>query len=270
VATTVSPTNPTQRRPRRSLAPREHGAYGQLGLPLLTALILAEVALPALLITLVAVLGFLAHEPAAVWLGLRGPRIRREDGGRALRMVLTLGLGLLASGTAAFLLAPALARAALLVLALLSAGTLVILLKDRHNSLGGDLLAAVTLSGWSLPVALAGSAETSAAVALWLCWTLGFALATLAVHQVLAHNKGKARPAAAVAITALSLLVFAALLASARGQALPSMAAFGFLPLGLISVVLAHLPPPAKQIRRVGWQLMAAGVLTAVLLLAFS
>ncbi len=48
----------------RSLAPREHGAYGQLGFPLLTALCIAVPRLPGILFAAAAAALLLAHEPA--------------------------------------------------------------------------------------------------------------------------------------------------------------------------------------------------------------
>ena len=73
----------------RSLMPREHGAYGQLALPLLTALFSGRPTAAAFLYSTAAVFAFFAHEPLLVLLGQRGSRAFRELGARA-RLRLTL------------------------------------------------------------------------------------------------------------------------------------------------------------------------------------
>src|SRR6266542_1954987 len=84
-----------------SLLPKEHGAYGQLTLPLLTSFAVAGVSVPSLLIACAVVAAFVAHEPSAVLLGGRGPRAGREEGRRAamllaVAMVIVVGAGLAA------------------------------------------------------------------------------------------------------------------------------------------------------------------------------
>ena len=70
-ANTVGVTREVQ---RSSLLPKEHGAYGQIAFPLATAFVVAGVSTAGLLLAAAVVAGFLAHEPAAVLLGLRGAR----------------------------------------------------------------------------------------------------------------------------------------------------------------------------------------------------
>jgi dihydropteroate synthase len=94
----------------RSLAPREHGAYGQLGFPLLTALCAAWPRPAGLLFAASAVTLFLAHEPALVAFGRRGERVRDEEGGRPLRVFLALLTAGGALGAAALWLSPGPAR----------------------------------------------------------------------------------------------------------------------------------------------------------------
>src|SRR5688500_4144735 len=61
-----------------TMLPREHGAYGQVAFPILTAFLVSDITVAGLLIAAAVVAGFLAHEPAAVLLGLRGTRARRD------------------------------------------------------------------------------------------------------------------------------------------------------------------------------------------------
>jgi hypothetical protein len=67
----------------RSLWPREHGAYAQLGAPLLCALLVRAPTLPAILLASGAVFAFLANEPLLVLLGHRGRRMLATESGRA-------------------------------------------------------------------------------------------------------------------------------------------------------------------------------------------
>ena len=65
--------------------PREHGAYGQLVFPLVTAFGVAGLSSGGLLLATAVIAAFLAHEPAAVRFGQRGVRASREDGAGAAR-----------------------------------------------------------------------------------------------------------------------------------------------------------------------------------------
>src|SRR5687767_8382553 len=81
--------------------PKEHGAYGQLGFPLVTTL--AVVAL------------FIAHEPLVVLLGRRGARIRREQGRRAAAWLAGASATGAAAGAAGFQTASEAVRLALVI-----------------------------------------------------------------------------------------------------------------------------------------------------------
>jgi hypothetical protein len=76
----------------RSLAPREHGVYGQLAVPMAAALASGRPGPVALLLAASAGGFFLAHEPALLLLGRRGERARTEQRGRAMSRLLALGL----------------------------------------------------------------------------------------------------------------------------------------------------------------------------------
>lgn len=90
----------------RSLAPREHGAYGQIGLPLITALAMGTPSVSAILLTVGAVLVFAAHEPLLLLLGRRGLRAQRYGSPRARRSLRILAAGAAVSGLLGLALAP--------------------------------------------------------------------------------------------------------------------------------------------------------------------
>ena len=92
------------------MLPREHGAYSQMALPLVTTFFVCGVTLPAALTGVAVVLGFLAHEPLLVVLGRRGARVRDHEAGRARRTLVTLAAAMVAVGLTAVVVAPAAAR----------------------------------------------------------------------------------------------------------------------------------------------------------------
>src|SRR3954452_18893302 len=63
--------------------PKEHGAYGQLLFPIVTALAAGRPGTVASLLSIAALCAFLAHEPLLVLLGQRGPRAARDQRMRA-------------------------------------------------------------------------------------------------------------------------------------------------------------------------------------------
>ena len=99
--------------PKRFLWPREHGAWGQMAMPLVTGLALGRTGAAAWLLAVAASFAFLAHEPALVLLGSRGVRAAREDGPLARRLLLLLGGLAAGAGLAGAALAPEPARLSL-------------------------------------------------------------------------------------------------------------------------------------------------------------
>ena len=62
----------------RTWLPKEHGAYGQVTFPLVTAFGVAGASTAGVLLSIAVIAGFLAHEPAAIVLGQGGSRAQRE------------------------------------------------------------------------------------------------------------------------------------------------------------------------------------------------
>jgi hypothetical protein len=245
---------------RRSLAPREHGAYGQLAFPLLGALALGRPSLAAGLWCLASAALFAAHEPALVLAGKRGARAREIDGRRARAALIAWLAAGVALGLAGFLLAPAAARVALAVPALLGAAVAAAVALDREKTLGGELLAAGALSSVALPVALAAGARAAVAAEGWAVWLAGFGAATISVRAAILSHRGVQRRAlaagAVVGVGACAILLSAWRMAP-LWPALPLIGA---------ALVLAVRPPRMKSMQRIGWTLVAASAATAVLL----
>jgi hypothetical protein len=243
----------------RSLAPKEHGAYGQLAFPLITALSAARPSVAAVLLALAAVLVFVAHEPVLIVLGQRGPRARREDGPRAVRRLVLLGSLAAASGGAGTWLAPADARWAIafaLVLATLAGGFVAARLE---RTAVGEIVAAAALCGAAVPVALASSVPLAVALAAFFAWSSGFAAVTLGVRAAVAHAKApRSVFVRAAGVLAVTIGIVAAYVAMGRPLLLAG------LPLALASGATAIAAPHPRHLKRVGWVLVAASVASAV------
>lgn len=260
----MRPSSPSN---TRSLMPREHGAYGQLALPLLSALALAAPSWASLALTVGFLAAFLAHEPLLVALGQRGGRARREHGARAVRRGIALtALAALGVGLGA-LLGGSDVRAALVLPGVLALALAPFVLARRERSLAGEVLAAAALSATALPVARAGGAPLAAALVLVAVWSVGYAEATVVIRGVIAASRGdaSARLPLRAALPAATLLAGVALWPLgpfARALCL------GVAPLGALALVLALFPPPARRIRAVGWGTVAASVVTLLTLVA--
>ncbi len=258
---------PDRTAPTRSLMPREHGAYGQLALPLTSALAVSAPSWASLALGAGFVAAFLAHEPLLVALGQRGGRAKREHGARASRRGITLAaLSLLGMTLGAHLGGPG-ARAALLLPAAFALALAPFVISRRERSLPGEVLAAAALSATALPVARAGGAPLGSSLVVVAVWTVGFAVATVVIRGVIAASRGDA----AARLPLRATLPAVALVAGAGLWSVgPAARAFalGVAPLCLLSLALAIWPPPARQIRAVGWANVAASVVTLVALIA--
>lgn len=250
---------------RRSLWPREHGAYFQLGIPLVAALGLRAPAVAGVGWAAAACLAFLAHEPLLVMLGHRGSRMRSAEGGRARNSLIVLGGGAVILGAAAFALAPPAMRwvAALSLVPVAAVGALAWC--HAEHTLAGELVAATALTGVAAPVLVAGGAAPAAAVTVWLGWALGFAASVAAVHRVMARHK---RPASGIDVALAIGLV--AVAAGGIATATRSPASLIAAPLVTIAALLVLAPPSASRLRAVGVAIAAAaGVACLLVLLAY-
>ena len=249
----------------RSLAPREHGAYGQIGLPLAAALAMGKPSLSAVLFTLASALIFTAHEPLLLLLGRRGLRAQRYGSSRARRSMRILGAGAALAGGLGLALAPYPAQIATVVPLALGAALLRFIHQDKEKTLGGEILAASALASTSVPVALASGISASIAWGAWIAWSISFAAATCAVRVVVYRKKFQMSTAARI-----SPVLAAALLSLALGWVgvLSQASALATAPMLLFSAVLALTPPHPSALRRIGWGLVGASGLTAAILVA--
>ncbi len=252
----------------RSLFPKEHGAYGQLLLPLITALALSRPTVASVLLALASLTAFGAHEPLLVLAGLRGKRPEEEDAPRARLLVARLAALTAGFGLPGLALSPSAARLALAAPVVLGAAVVLLVALRQEKTVLGEVTVGAALSSCGLPVALAGGAPARVALACWLTWILAFAAATLAVQVILvrARSKGGRDPGALYALLTAALAGAAA--ATAAGGVLPWTVPVALAPTALASlaVCLARVPP--KRLRQLGWAMIGTTTLTMALLLA--
>lgn len=239
----------------RSLLPREHGAYAQLGAPLVAALIAFGISRAGLLLVLGACLAFVANEPLLVVLGHRGKRAKAEDGARARRWLAILAPAAAVAGAVGLVLAPAALPLAAAVG--VAAGVLVAFAWRRaERTLAGELVAAIALTGAAAPVAAAAGASIEAAARAWAAWAIGYALTVVAVHRVIARHKQPATVVDAIAIAC----------AVAVGAAAAYAGLHVALPLAATAIGVMIVAPSARHLRAIGFVLVGASVISTALL----
>lgn len=258
------PVRPLQRKPY-SLAPREHGAYGQLMLPLVAALGMSKPTAAALALCVASVAVFFAHEPLLILLGRRGRRAHQEMGARATRRLLFLGV-LAGLHFAAWLaLAPKGAIVALSIPTLLAFAVAVAIVRGVERTAVGELLASAALSGVAVPVALSSAVAPAVAWGAWGIWCVAFSATTFAVRTVIAHGRTPVPWPRRVAAPSLAAIAVAVPLFA---RVLPTFEAFAALPMLVASIGLTVAPPRPKALKRVGWTLVGASVaVTCVLVI---
>ena len=244
----------------RSLWPREHGAYGQLGAPLVAALACAPPTAPAVALAGAAVFALFANEPLLVVLGHRGARARAELGPRARRRLAILSVPAAALAGFGFAALDTTGRLAIALAAIPAAALVALAWRRRQRSLAGELIATIGFPAAAAPVMVAAHQPLALALAVWLAWSLGLAATILAVHRVLArHRHPRAWPD-----TALTVALVAAILSC---LILPTPLARIPLPLCVAALALVLRPPRATHLRAIGFTLLAAAAVTVGLVL---
>lgn len=256
------PSNATHHAPpQRSLAPREHGAYGQLGVPLVASLALSTPNVASIGLAIGAVATFLAHEPLLILLGQRGTKARTQDGPRAARRLQLLALLAVVGGLGGLVGAPKIARIGALPPLLLGSVVVWFVWRKEEKTTLGEIIAATALSGVGFPVALARGIDVFRAGIIWLVWTIAFTIATFSVRAVIARAKHDDRRLAFLAYV-VTIFSVAISVAAAYFDKAPIAFPIALLPFELLGFVVLIAPVHTRHLRRVGWGLVAASVLT--------
>jgi len=249
----------------KHLIPREHGAYAELGFPLLSGLLVASPGWASFLFAAAALLFFFANESVVVLAGARGKRLQEAQGPAARRMLSVLGaLGALA-GLAALALAPGIARWLALVPAAFALCLVPAVLSKNLKTLPGEAIAAAAFSSMHLPVAAAGGAEGAllwGPPAMWFATTM---VATFAVHAIKARVTGARAWVVPVASFAAPVALAAALVIAWAFPPIRAVALAACLPLAGV-VALDRLALSPKKLKQVGWTVVAANALAITVL----
>jgi hypothetical protein len=256
------------------LLPKEHGAYGQVAFPLATALVAGGPSAAGVLLGVAIVAGFLAHEPAAILLDLRGSRATREFRAVAIRWLsCSLAIGTAAS-VAAVTLMEAAVRRSLAVPLIPALALAVAMVRGREKSWYGEITAALAFAGGAVPVTLAAGAPVAVAWTIAIPFALLFTTTTLAVRVVILRVRGGGDPGAAAATRRATLAICAASAASigaltTGGWLAPSLL-IATAPGLLTASIVAARPPSPMHLRFLGWSLVAVSTLTAAMIVAIT
>jgi hypothetical protein len=250
------------------LLPREHGAYGQIAFPLITAFGVAGLSAGGSLLAIAIVAGFLAHEPAAILLGLRGARARREQQAVAARWAGACLVAATAAAAAGLAMTPPPARWSF-TLPLVPAVWLGLrMATGREKSWQGEVAAAMAFSAAAVPICLAAGAPLRIGMAVAVPFALLFVAGTLAVRVVILKVRGGGDPRAATATRRAVFTVAGigtATLVELAAANLISFAVVGTAVAGLLIVSgIAAYPPSPLQLRSLGWTLVGLSTLIAV------
>jgi hypothetical protein len=250
------------------MLPREHGAYGQLLFPLVTALAIGRPGTGAAALAVAAVAIFLSHESLLVLLGQRGQRAAREHGAAARRWFAVLGSIGAAAGLVALALMEPRARLALLLPVAFAAVLAVWIARRREHTTSGEIVTALSLSSLALPVALTAGAPEAAAATCALVFAIAFLVATVSVRAVILCGRGAAGPATRIVAALLPVCGVAGLWLLARGGAASPAGPWAVLPVGGVGFVLAAAAPSPRHVRAIGWTLVCATAIAAAVLVA--
>lgn len=248
------------------LIPREHGAYGQLLFPLLSALLIGHPTSGAWLLSGAAVGAFLAHEALLVTLGQRGSRAAREQRDDARRSLALFGGFAVVTGVVALSVLPRTALFALVVPALFVGLVAVAVFTHRERTTAGEIVVGAALASVAVPVALAGEVDLPAARTLFLVFASVFVIATVAVRGMIVRVTRRADGPHWATVLATSLLLPLALWGLARDERVVAMAPWATGPVVLVALGLTIRPPSPQKLRIVGWTLVAATLATTVIL----
>ncbi len=255
-----------------ALFPKEHGAYGQLSFPLVTAFAAAGVSPGGLLMAIATIAAFLAHEPLLIISGHRGPRARRDAPPFVTRYLAACLIVGMATGFAAVLMMPPAARWSIVVPLLPALILVAAAARGNEKSSLGEAAAAIAFSAVAVPVSMSAGAGPTTAAVIAIPFALLFVTTTLAVRVVILRVRrgGDLRAATATRAGVLSIAAggLATLAAAVVAGLLPVSVVVSSAPGLAIAAFVALSPPSPVHLRELGWTLVAVSCATAVLVIA--
>jgi hypothetical protein len=252
-----------------TLLPREHGAYGQLAFPLVTAVLVGQVNTVSLAWIAAVVAGFLAHEPLLILLGRRGARARRERGRHAV-VVLALTSAASVGGALVAVAASPSVRWSFALPAFPAAIAAAAAIRGGEKDWPAQVAVAMTFSLAAVPLAMIGGVTGRTALTIALAFALIFVTGTLAVRSVVLRVRGGGNPGAARltrhAVYVVVVAGTAGLSAAILREWLPWLILASVAPPLVCATFVAARPPHATRLRTIGWSLVATTAVAATLL----
>ena len=250
----------------RWLVPREHGAYGQLGFPLAAALASGRPGVAAACLVVAFVAAFVAHEPVLVLIGDRGPRAKRESYRDGLATMAVAGTIAILAGIVGISRLPPSQRWTVAVPAAFALAAVPMIAQRRQKTTTGELHVALTLASCALPAGVAAGVTQQKAAACWFVLTLGFWAATLAVRGTIAKQRREASAGLRAAAAIVAIAAPFATIAMTASFGLHPWLWTAALPLSLLALGAAAVAPSPRHLREIGWTLIGASALAALLL----
>ncbi|MDE3155187.1 MAG: hypothetical protein KGN76_08790, partial [Acidobacteriota bacterium] len=143
-----------------------------------------------------------------------------------------------------------------------------VIFTHREKTTGGELLTAVTLSLVALPIALAARAPSTVALTCVLVFALCFIVATVSVRAVILWARGRAGIGTRVTAGVVAAGSVAALAGLARAGVTAPAGPWAAIPVCTLGLLLVLVAPSPRHLRTIGWSLVAATALTAIVLIA--
>ena len=141
--------------------------------------------------------------------------------------------------------------------------------RGRLKGLLPETLVIAALSSIVVPIAVSGGSEWALA---WLAcgvWFVSFLLGTVAVHAIKAEHKPATRsPWTNVAAPSLGLLTATAGAVITTVGQLPLKAALALVPAGVTTLIVTAVHVHPRQLKTVGWSLVASNMVTWLVLTA--
>lgn len=241
------------------MAPREHGAYGQLFAPIGAALFSAHFSLASLAFAVAGMCAFYAHEPWLILNGQRGRRAARDLLGPAQRRLAVFVGACLGFGVLGLIGSNYETRWAGVIVGMLGASALMMDRFEVSSSVLGEVWAGAVLSSLGIPIGLAAGLPLRVALAVALAWSLAFAAGIFAVKGLITLRKTGSRGTSSwgLAVVVVGLVLESLWLAG------PVVAV---IPLTMACVATLVWAPSPKALRKIGWTLVAFTVVAAALM----
>jgi YwiC-like protein len=253
------------------MLPREHGAYSQMILSLVTSVAVARAAPPALLLALAVVCGFLAHEPLLVLLGGRGARPRTAMGWRAAVWLAATLCVMVAAGAAAFRSIPAGVGWSFLMPLVPAAWVAASVFMRQEKSASCEVAVALAFALAAIPICLAASVRVETATAIALVFASVYVTGVLCVRAIVVGKRRGGNPGVLrttrFALLAVAVGVVLAIAIAVARQWVPGATLLAAAPGIGVAVALARRCPP-PPLKTVGWSLAMTSAAAALILIA--